>query len=173
MALKILNSGYIEIKTKKDAVEALTRFHNLKAEIDAVKEESGLNELEKDATAYKAALQSFMTDKELDSLQGEGFHGTLVKSFGDPRWIADVNDLSGDEATTVVPLAEVIEAKFKSKIATKGSQARKVWMKMTKRVIDPEAIDDLVNDGTLDADEISSSFVEAPRQPYLRVFNDA
>jgi hypothetical protein len=170
--MKVHENGFVEIKSKKDAEKALEAFHNLKAEIDDLKEESGLDELEKDAMAYKAAVQAYMVTNDLEHLQGDGYHGTLVKGAGSSRWIGDESDMTGDEPARVVPLVEILEKKFKSSIATKGSKARKVWMKITKRVVDPEAIEELVAEGTLDVDEISPAWIETTRAPYLRVFED-
>jgi hypothetical protein len=171
MALQVRDNGYVEIKSRRDAVEALKRFNNLKAEIDALKEESGLDDLEKDATAYKAAVQTYMNTHNIDQLDGDGFHGTLVKGFGDARWIATEDDLKGDEPDTVIPLIQIIEEKFGS-VKLKGSPGRRLWLKITKRVADPEAIEDAVNSGSLKAEEIAPAFVEKPRTPYLRLFSD-
>jgi urocanate hydratase len=69
-------------------------------------------------------------------------------------------------------LQSIIEKKFKSKVSVKGSKARKMWMKITKRVLDPEAIEELVQEGALDVDEISPAWYETKRAPYLRVYED-
>jgi hypothetical protein len=172
MALKVLDNGYVEIKTQKDALAALQAFRDLKSEIDQVKEESGLNELEKDAMAYKAAVQNFMISKELDQLQGDGFHGTLVKGHGSSRWITDEGDLTGDEADHAMSLRVIIEEKFGEKVTKPKSKARRLWLKITKRIADTDAIEEAVNDGELTVDEIAPAFVEKDRAPYLRIFSD-
>jgi len=172
MALKVHEDGFVEIKTQKDAVAALEAFRNLKTEIDEVRKESGLDELERDAAAYKAAAQNFMIDKDLEQVQGDGWHGTLVKGHGSSRWITTDEDLTGDEPDRCESLVSIIEKKFKSKITSKGSKARRVWLKITKRVLDVEAVEDAVNRGTFTVDEISPAFIETPRAPYLRIFED-
>ena len=172
MALKVHDNGFVEIKTEKDAVQALNAFRNLKSEIDEVRKESGLDEMEKDAAAYKAAAQKFMIDMKLDHLQGDGFHGTLVKGTGGSTWIATDDDLTDKSPARCQSLQSIIEKKFKSKVKTKGSKARKVWMKVTKRVIDPEKIEEVVNEGILDVDEIAPAWYETERAPYLRIFED-
>jgi len=172
MALKVLDNGYVEIKTQKQALEALQRFRDLKAEIDEVKKESGLDELEADAMAYKAAAQNFMIGKDIEQLQGDGWHATLVKGHGSSRWIATDDDIQGDEREGVESLQTIIERKFKSKITSKGTKARRVWLKITKRVIDTDAIEDAVGHGTFTVDDISPAFVEQERAPYLRLFDD-
>ena len=171
MTLKIHQDGFVEIKSKKAALEALQAFRDLKAEIDEVKKESGLDELERDAMAYKAAAQNYMIDKDVEQLQGDGWHATLVKGHGSSRWIVDHGDLTGDEPDRVVPLRDIIEEKFGSSVKAKGA-ARRMWMRITKRVADVEGIEEVVNAGDLDVDEISPAFIETPRAPYVRIFED-
>src|SRR5262252_3852284 len=171
MALKVLDNGYVEIKTQKQALEALQRFRDLKAEIDEVKKESGLDELEADAMAYKAAAQNFMIGKDIEQLQGDGWHATLVKGHGSSRWITYGDDLDGTEGDRVVPLKNIIEKKFGGSIKRKGA-ARRVWLMITKRIADTEGIEEAVAAGEITVDEISPAFVEKDRAPYLRLFDD-
>lgn len=171
--MKIHKDGFIEIKSMKDAKEALKRFQDLKVEIDELKEESGLNDLERDAVAYKAGLQKFMIAKGKEQLQGDGYHGTLIKTTASSRWIATHGDLDGSEPAGTKPLREIIEKKFKGKVTEKGSAARRMWMAVTKRTVDVEALTEQVDAGELTTDEIAPALVETFRTPYLRVFEDA
>lgn len=170
--MKVLNNGYIEIKTKKDAKEALQNAKNLQDEIAEVKKETGLDDLEKDLTAYKAALRDFMVRNEMEAVEGEGFHGTLVKGSGGSRWLTDDDDLTGDEPNRCRTLKLIIEEKFGESVKRKGA-ARRAWLKVTRRVADPEKIEAAVAEGVLDVDEISDAWIEIERKPYLRIFEDA
>lgn len=170
--MKVHDNGYIEIKTAKDAKKALEAAKNLQDEIAAVKAESGLDELEKDLTAYKAALRDFMMAAEIEHVEGDGFHGTLVKGSGGSRWITDDDDMDETTPDRCKSLKTIIEEKFDERVKTKGSKARKVWLKVTKRIADPEAIEEAVNEKLLDVDEISPAWVELQRKPYLRIFED-
>lgn len=171
--MKVHDNGFIEIKNEKDAVKALVAVQNLKKEIDDLRQEHGIIDLENDAVAYKAAVQNYMIEHELEQIQGDGFHGTLVKGTSSSRWITTDDDLTGDEPNeAAMSLQEIIEKKFKSKISAKGSKARKVWMKITRRIADPEALEEAVNGKTLTVDEIAPAFVQVERKPYLRIFED-
>jgi hypothetical protein len=173
MSLKVHENGFVEITSKKDAIEALEAAHNLQVELDDLKEEHGISDLEKDIVAYKAALRDFMVRSNIDHIPGDGFHGTLVKSAGSSRWITDKSDLTGNEPDRVMTLRKCIEKKFGEKITKKGSQAREVWQKITRRVADPEKIEEAVNEGLIDVDDISPAWMEVTRAPYLRIFSDA
>lgn len=170
--VKVTSDGVVVIKTDKDAREALEAFQRLKVEIDELKEESGLNDLEKDAVAYKAAAQNYMIAKKRDQIQCKGFHGTLVKGYYQSHFVATEDEIAEGDPEGVIPLQKIIEKKFKSKIKDKGSKARKIWMRITKRVVDFSAIDELVAEGVLAVDEIAPAWVEKEKAPYLRLFDD-
>src|SRR5580765_1218084 len=126
MALKVHDNGFVEIKTEKDALEALVRFRNLKAEIDEVRRENELDEMEKDAAAYKAAAQEFLVRSNTDHIQGDGWHGTIVKGAGASHWIATDDELTTDAPKRCKSLQSIIEKKFKGSVKQKGSEARKL-----------------------------------------------
>ena len=177
MALKVKGNGEVIIKSEKDAAEALEAFRRLQDEIKELRAESGLDELEKDAVAYKAAAQNYMKTNGIKQIQCRGFHGTLIEGFYGSHWIATPDDMTADallgaKNRNIVPLQTIIEKKFKSKVTDKGSKARKMWMKITKRVVDQNAIDELVQAGKLKVDEISPAWVEKEKAPYLRLFDD-
>lgn len=165
-------NGFVEIKTQKDALEALKRFRELKEGIEEIRAENDLDAMEKDAAAYKVAAQGFMLRSNIDSIQGDGWHGTVVRSSGTSHWIETEDDIPENARDDVESLDTIIERKTKSKISEKGSKARKLWMKMTKRVLDPEAIEELVQEGKLKVDEIAPAWYETQRAPYLRIWDD-
>jgi hypothetical protein len=174
--MKVHENGFIEITNAKDAKEALQSAKNLQDEIAEVKAESGLDELEKDLTAYKAALRDFMVRSDIEHVEGDGFHGTLVKGSGGSRWITDEDDRADLDPARCRPLKSIIMEKFgvntlKGK-HPKVQEARKLFNRITKRVADPEAIEEAVNEKLLDVDEISPAWVEIQRAPYLRIFED-
>lgn len=170
--MKVHDNGFIEITNAKDAKEALQNAKNLQDEIAEVKAESGLDDLEKDLIAYKAALRDFMVRAKMDHVEGPGFHGTLVKGAAGSRWITDEDDISDTDPARCKSLKQIIEEKFGESVKRKGP-ARRAWLKITKRVADPEAIEEAVNEKLLDVDEISPAWVEISRAPYLRIFDDA
>lgn len=172
MALKVTKDGFIVIKTKKDAAEALEAFQRMKAELDELREEHGITDLEKDLVSYKAAVQTWMVENDVEQVQCDGFHGTLIKGFYGSHWIATDDDITEGDPAGAKSLQSLIEKKFKSKVKDKGSKARKVWMKITKRVVDHAAVEELVQAGTLSVDEISPAWSEKPKQPFLRIFED-
>lgn len=174
--MKVHDNGFIEITNKKDAKEALQAAKNLQDEITTVKAETGLDELEKDLTAYKGGLTQFMVRTEMESVEGKGFHGTLVKGSGGSRWITTDDDITESDPERCKSLKSIIMEKF-GVSSLKGKdrrvvEARRLFNQITKRVADPEAIEIAVEEKQLTVDEISPAWVELSRAPYLRIFED-
>lgn len=172
MALKVTKDGWVVIKSKKDAAEALEAFQQMKAELDELREEHGITDLEKDLVTYKTAVQTWMVETGVEQVQCRGFHATLVKGFYGSRWIATDDDITEGDPAGAASLQSIIEKKFKSKVTEKGSKARKVWMKITRRVVDHDKVEELVQAGTLNVDEIAPAWSEKEKAPYLRLFED-
>jgi hypothetical protein len=179
MALKVTPDGVYVIKTEEDAKKALRMFEARKAEILELREESGLDELDKEAISLKAAVRDWMIDKGTDKLIFEdGKHATVVRQHYGARWIGDEDDIDPDVKKLagereLIPLRTIIEKKFESSIKEKGTKARRIWRKITKTVIDHEAMQELVSEGVFSVDEVSPAFVEQEKAPYLRIFEDA
>jgi len=175
MALKAAANGTYNVKNLKEAKEAMNLFQAVKGEIEEIREANGLPELELEATELKKAVTRWAVATQTDRIDfDKGFHATLVQQFYDAQYIgtdADMPD-SLPEGREVITLQAIIEKKFKSKIKTTGSKARKAWFAVTKRVVDKEAIDQAVASGLLTVDEIAPSFVEKQKAPYLRVFEE-
>lgn len=178
MALKVHDNGFIEIRTKKDAAQALQAFQALKVERDELYEESGLKDMEADLVAYKKAVENFMVEKEIDQLQCDGFHGTLVKGFHGGHWLTTPDDVEAEADKLVAleretqDLQTIIEEKFGASVKAKGSKARKLWMKITRRVVDKDALERVIANGDLTVKDVTPAWIEWEKAPYLRVFED-
>lgn len=176
MALKPTKSGEYHIKTLKEAKEALVLFQAVKNELDEIREREGMSEMEQDGVELKKAVTRFAIATKTERIDFDsGIHATLVSQFYDAQYIATEDEIPAElpeNRKKVVPLQTIIEKKFKSKITDKGSKARKIWMKITKRVIDKGAIDQLVAEGVLTTDDLAPAFVEKEKAPYLRIFED-
>lgn len=150
MALTVRDDGTIVIKTDTDAANALKMFRELKAERDAIFEEAGLADIEKDLVSYKAAVTNYMIAKKKKSIPGSGYHGTLVEGF-DGRW-------------DMVKLRRILKKK---------ENFKEIWNTITTRTLDAEKLNEAVEEGMIKAKEIQAAWVEVPRRPYLRLFEES
>ena len=102
------------------------------------------------------------------------FHATLIEQFYDQRYIATDDEIPGNlpEGREVVSFQSMIEKKFKSSVKTKGSKARKIWLRATKRALDKEAVEQLVAEDVISISELAQCFIEKAKTPFIRVFED-
>jgi len=170
VALKMNVNGQYVVTSKKQAIEALVMMHTLKDEIAEIRKKAGLDELEQDAVELKKAVTGYCVNHGVERLDFEHdddpMHGTLVKGY-DRTWLLTDEDFrSAGAPVGAKSLRRILRRKFGSE------DFKRIYARITKRVLDPEELDALVTEGVIDADEIAPAFVEKPRTPYLRIFND-
>jgi hypothetical protein len=145
------------IKTKADAVEALAEATKLKDEAEALMQEHGITEMLETADELKKRATSFAASKGIDKLDlPDGRYGKLIQAVGERIWIGTKKDIPEGAPTRIKPLKSLV--------------SKEVWMMITRRVPDPELIEQAVSDGAVTLDEIEPAYFEKMRAPYLRVF---
>jgi hypothetical protein len=164
VALKRLGNGMFVVGNKKQAIEALVAMKNLQNEIEEFKKENGIDEMETDAVELKKAATAYFAQNNIDELDlPDGSYAKLISQGYDRRWLWTQEEASETEGA--VGLRKVVFRKFKNKV-----QRAEIMERLTKRVVIPSAVDELVEEGLLDEDEIAASFVEKRKAPYLRIF---
>lgn len=145
------------IKTKNDAVEALTEATKLKEEAEALMQEHGITEMLETADELKKKATAFAASKGIDRLDlPDGRYGKLITAVHARIWVGTKDDIPEDATNKVKPLKSLV--------------SKEVWMKITRRVPDPERIEQAVSDGLVTLDEIEPAYLERMRAPFLRVF---
>jgi len=170
VALNMLKSGQYTIKTKKQAVEALQMMETLKAEIAELEAKYGISEMQQDATELKKAVTRYCEVNDIDRIDfttnDVPMHGTLVSGF-DKKWLLTDEDLrSAGQPKGAKSLRRILRKKISP------AEFKQVWARVTKRVVDPEGINELVDEGMLDESDVAPALVEKPRASYLRIFKD-
>ena len=151
------------IQSRKDKIESLMTQHSIykmQAEIEALKEA---------ATAWAVESETERIDFQIGK---KHFHATLVEQAYGSQFIGTEDDMPADASSDAKPLSEILAEKFGGSIDKKGSLARKVWLRVTKRVVDKEAVEELVAEKALTVDELAPCFYEKQKKPYLRIFTD-
>jgi hypothetical protein len=174
MGLKRLPNGQYDVTTEKQAKEALKVSQELTEEIAELQKEHGILEMMDDATELKKAVLRFAQTKGMRQINFPGYHATLVEVPYASQIVGTKDDLPEGDAgfkthkDGVIPLRTIIFKKFKSK-----TKAKEIWKRATKRVVDSEAVDELVAEGILTVDEVAPAFIEKMKTPFLRVYKDA
>lgn len=145
------------IKTKADAVEALELSTMLKDEAEAEMIKLGIKEKLEAADELKKKVTGFAASKGIDKLDlPDGRYGKLIQAVGERIWIGTKKDIPEGATDKIKPLKSLV--------------SKEVWMMITRRVPDPELIEQAVSDGAVTLDEIEPAYFEKMRAPYLRVF---
>ena len=99
---------------------------------------------------------------------GGGVYALLRRDKYGGQWVATSDDLAADIPTDVVPLRDILEAKFSKRPKT----LKEMWLRITKRAVDVDALTREVADGNLTAEEIAPAYFEKEKAPFLRVYGD-
>ena len=159
---KIMNeikkkSGGANVKTKADAIAALEISVRLKEEAEALMQEHGITEMLEAAEALKKKATAFAASKNIDKLDlPDGRYGKLITAVHERVWVGTKGDIPEGAPDKITPLKSLVP--------------KEVWMKITKRVPDPERIDEAVSEGLITHDQIAPAYFEKMRAPFLRVF---
>lgn len=162
--LKRNQNGTYTIKTKDEATKALILSNDLKKEIEEIEEQQGLLELRQDATALKQGATQFLAAKGIDTLDLGDLYATLRRDAYARRWIATDDDLEGaPEGAT--PLRTILKKKFKKN----PDKFKEVWKRITRPVVIADELQELVDEGVLEEDEIATAFVEKTKAPFVLI----
>ena len=152
-------AGGANVKTKKDAIAALEISVQLKEQAEELMELHGITEMLDAAEELKKKATTFAASKNIDKLDlPDGRYGKLITSVHDRIWVGTKADMPEGAPDGTRPLKALV--------------SKEVWMKITRRVPDPEKIDEAVSEGLVTHDEIAPAYFEKMRSPYIRVFGD-
>lgn len=140
---KAATSREISIRSLDDAIAALER-------VDAIQEQ--IDPLMREATDLKRAATQFAVSKKLDTIQLDGHYYRHIQRYN-KLWDAEV-------------LKRIVKGKF---VKFRGKKTP-LWQLVTKRIPDPELIQEAVAQGWVKEKEVALAFVEKPQSPFLQKF---
>jgi hypothetical protein len=160
----------VVIENEDQLKDALSDLNAAMKKQEALMLEHGLNDLQADIEALKEETTAFAVEHEIDRIDLDDCHFTLISQAFDTRFIGtkDEMPLNVKDGRKLKPLRAIIFKKYKNDKA----KAREVWKKVTKRVVVKELVDEAVSEGLLTVKEITPSFIERQKKPYLRRFDD-
>jgi hypothetical protein len=164
--LKRLNNGQYKVTSKKEAVEALSTMAELTTEILALMAEHGITEMQEDATELKKAATRWAAQNEVARIDlPDGSHATLRRDKYGGHWIATDDDLTTDDAASAVPLLRILRKKYKNKVTRS-----EIWNRVTRRQVDSDALQRVIAEGILTAEEVAPAYAEKEKAPFLIVY---
>ena len=176
MALKRLSNGQYVIKTAKEAAAAMGLFQTLQEEVEEIREEHGLKEIEEDQVELKRAVTAYMLDKGVSDIkipERSGMYGKLIEQGYDKRVIAtaeELDDYMADGKDLIAPDVIPLRKLFVKKFGKGTAEFKAAWKRATKPVADVAELEHMVAEGELTVKELAKCYAEKRKTPYLRIF---
>jgi len=170
MALKRLQNGQYEVKTLKQAKEALMTMRELQSSISELMEEHGITEMMEDASELKKAATRWAASSDTPRIDlGNGRKGEpyalLRRDKYGGTWIATDDDITDAAPPKATSLLSILRGKYRDKTIRS-----EIWNRVTKRTIDQDGLKRVVDEGLLSDSEIAPAFYEKEKAPFLIVY---
>jgi len=155
------------VKTEADAKAALLKVREIQEQIAVLYALHGITDLENEITVLKQAATAWAVENDKDTIGlGGKLYARLRRDKYGGTWVATDDDLTNDTPVDVMPLRLILKKKFGSDAA----KYREVWNRVTKRTVDPEKLDRVVQEGILTAEEVSPAFFEKDKKPFIQIY---
>jgi hypothetical protein len=145
------------MKTKADAIKALAEAAKLEREANELEIQYGITTKRLKAKQLKTNVARFFESKGIAAVElPSGATGRLITAVDKHLWIGTKEDMPDNPPKGLKPLKSLV--------------SKEIWMKLTRRVPDPEKIDQAVSEGLVTLDEIEAAHYEKMKAGYIRVF---
>jgi hypothetical protein len=144
--------GEYVVSNSKEASHLFEHFVKVNLDLEVAKLKYGIKELEEDKKKSSKALATFLANNNRKVIKNPEMIGEVVertKKF----WVWDTNDIP-DGVEGVKPLRKILKLKFRKK-----DKYTMVVNAVTKRVIDPEGIQELINEKILSWKDVEPALV--------------
>ena len=142
------------VTSMKEARRTLQRMEEINAQIVPLQNEAV--QLKKDVTAFAVSKKAVV-------IQLDGCYYRLIER-SNRIWVATPDDMPTPAPKGARSLKEICKG---VKVKVKGKSVP-LWNAITKRVPDPIAIENAVNQGWIDEDEIHRAYLEKPQSTFLQ-----
>lgn len=175
MALKRLSNGEYVISSRKEAQAALVMFETLQAEVEEIRRQHDLQEIEQDQVELKRGVTAWMLTNEVSDIEIDksGKYGKLIEQGYDKRVIAtqaELDEYVVDGKALVNPKITPLRKLFVKKFGKGTAELKEAWNRATKRVADVQALEEMVAEGEITVKELAKCYAEKKKTPYLRIF---
>jgi hypothetical protein len=145
------------IRTLDDAVALMEEFEAIRVEIEPKMDRQ---------VEIKKAVTEYAVEKKLDVIQVDDAYFRKVQREN-TFWVATDDELPTPKPRGAMSLKSIVE---NIDVVING-RTRSLWNFITKRVPDPERIDEAVRRGYITEKEISKAYLAKQQAPFLQRFN--
>jgi len=136
-------------------VRAQEEIAEFQTEVDKLAKKRGIDKLKHEVEESKRDLTNYMARNRMSRLDlDEAGYVNCIQSTAEHVWILSKSEIPVDAPDGMKPLRTLL--------------SREAFMRVTKRVIDKDALDEAVADGDIDEKEIAAAHFTRMRAPYIR-----
>lgn len=151
------------IESRNDARKAAQRVIEISDQVKAFNEEveklaakRGISEMRQEIPILNGRILNFMQKQGMTRLDlGEDFgYVNFIQATGEHVWVSTTADIPENAPKGVKSLRKLL--------------GKELWLKVTKRVVDPKKIEALIEDGEITEDQVAPAHFTRKRAPYIR-----
>jgi len=165
------------IKNENEAKRILELLGQLTDEIKRLRKESNLDELEKQLEEGRHQLAEWMYENSIDELESNFYKTPLTKrreywwaltKSDIPKELYEESKSEGKKRKKPLSLTFILGQVFGS-----GEEFEEVMNRITRRVVIPEALQELANDAEIDAETLARAYISREKTYYVQVTSKA
>lgn len=163
-------------KVPNEILRTVREMEVLKLELAAKEQEHGITKLRQKIEQRKQKVKDFMVENDVDAIDfadGSRRYVKLIRQTFDRQVISDDRDREIVFGGVVgkdlkYTLKEIIEHKYGT--IKSNRKARRLWLRVTRRIVDLPELEEAVSEGLLSVDEISPAYYERRKAPYIQTY---
>lgn len=157
----------LEIKNEKHAEKALAAYADNELEMNRLLRK--LAPLNAKREMIRNGMKVYQSDKNIKDVVNNGWVSKLIDRTAS-LWILDDGDIPKNVDLSELEEKPVsLDAIISEKAGDNSKLYRRLLNKVTRRVIDPNALDSAVKDGVFTAQEIAPAFLEYTDTKYVQI----
>lgn len=159
--------GNYKIRNKDEALLALKKATDLQDEMARIALENDLPQKTTDYEALRKALAAFQDSKDILELT-DGEHKSLLVERTESKWVLTDEDIPEGYVPPEGEEIKSLTAIFKE-LYPDDTKFKRMFNKITRRVLDTAKLNELVKDGTLKAAQVDPAYLQYVKTRYVKV----
>jgi hypothetical protein len=155
MTIRVLKTRAQALAAAKEWVDAAEQVKEFNAEVEKLAKKRGITEVRASIPILNERIKNYMQGANMTKLDlGEDGYINFIQATGEHVWVSTKADIPDDAPRTVKSLRTVL--------------GKELWMRVTRRVVDPKAIERLIEEGEITEKQVAAAHYTRKRAPYIR-----
>jgi hypothetical protein len=135
-----------------DAVAAVEEFNQ---EVAKLAKKKGIDQIRAEIPVLNQRVLRYMQEEGMRRLDlGDDGYVNFIQATGEHVWISTTADIPKDAPASAKSLRKIL--------------GKDLWTKVTRRVVDPKKIEQLIDEGEITEKQVAAAHFTRKRAPYIR-----